>query len=413
MITGFGIACPLGHTVDEFGEALYAGRSCIGPIHGWDVGDHRYTYGGQFHDFDLSREMPQVRPRDVKHLLRFSQLALVAADRALHDAGVQLSDENLDRIGSSFGTVIGGLGETVEEQARRYFQRGEQGISRWLWSEFTPCATTTHVAIYYGLRGPSTTYSSGCVSGMDTIVWGAEQIRAGKADMMLVGGSDAPFFPSIWAAIYRSGILAPTPIDGGNIPRPFSVDHDGIVLMEGGSAVMLESETHARLRGARIYGELVGAGNVEEALPMSALDETGEAFAMTMQRTLFDAGIPPTDVDWVIAHGTGFAVADVSESRGIETALGKHAFSIPVTSIRGAVGQSFACSGGLNLAAACLAIRHQRVPPTINFTAPAEGCRLDYVPNVARTARVRRVLINVAGVGGTHSGILVARYEEA
>lgn len=407
VITGFGIISSLGRTFDEFGERLFAGETAIGELEGWEIPDERYRIGGQIKDFDIERELPDA---DTKRLMRYSQFALVAADRAIADAKLSLPDLDPLRIGTSFGTAAGSLGEAVQTEIKRYQSRGDRGISPLAWVELTPCACSTHVSIHYGLRGPITTHSSGCVSGIDTIAWGTQQIRRGLADVMVVGGTDAPFFPFMWAMMCRSGLLAPAPQDGKSIPRPFSFDHNGIVLVEGGSAVILESEEHARLRKARIYGEIIGVANTEEALPITRLDDTGQAFAYTMQRALDDAGLPPTEIDWVLAHGTGYALADVSESRGIEAAMGRHAFNIPVSSIRGALGQSFASGGGYQLAAACYALQSQRVPPTLNFTRPAEGCRLDYVPNVARVARVRRVLINAAGVGGTHGGLVVSAY---
>ena len=314
------------------------------------------------------------------------------------------------RVGTSFGTAAGSLGEAVQTEVKRYLNRGDRAISPLAWVELTPCACSTHVAIRYGLRGPITTHSSGCVTGIDTVSWGVQQIRKRQADVMIVGGTDAPFFPFMWAMMCRSGILAPAPENGLRIPRPFSVDHNGIVLVEGGSALVLESETHARLRGAPIYAEVRGVASGEEARPITHLDDTGAAFAETMEMTLRDAGLPPSAVDWVCAHGTGFPIADVSESRGIERAMGTHARCVPISSIRGAVGQSFGSGGGFQLAAACHAIQRQAVPPTLNFSAPAEGCTLDYVPNTARVARVRNVLINAAGVGGTHAGLLVSAY---
>jgi len=407
VITGFGLVSSLGSTYDEFGERLFAGESTVVKLEGWEIPDERYRLGGQIKDFDFARELPDA---DTKHLLRYSQFALVAADRAIRDAGLPLKQLDPLRIGTSFGTAAGSLGEAVQTEVKRYLARGDRGIGPLAWVELTPCACSTHVSIHYGLRGPITTHSSGCVSGIDTITWGAQQIRKGLADVMVVGGTDAPFFPFMWAMMCRSGLLAPAPTDGKQIPRPFSYDHNGIVLVEGGSSLILESETHARLRNARIYGEVLGMANTEEARPITNLDETGEAFAQTMRCTLDNAGLPPTEIDWVLAHGTGYSIADVSESRGIETALGRHAFNIPVSSIRGAVGQSFASGGGFQIAAACLALQHQRVPPTLNFSRPAEGCRLDYVPNVSRCARVRRVLVNAAGVGGTHGGMIISRY---
>ena len=407
VITGFGIVSSLGRTFDEFGARLFAGETAIGELEGWEIPDERYRIGGQIKGFDIDRELPDA---DTKRLMRYSQFALVAADRAITDANLSLPDIDSMRIGTSFGTAAGSLGEAVQTEIKRYLNRGDRGISPLAWVELTPCACSTHVSIHYGLRGPITTHSSGCVSGIDTITWGTQQIRRGLADVMVVGGTDAPFFPFMWAMMCRSGLLAPAPQDGKRIPRPFSYDHNGIVLVEGGSSVILESEEHARLRKARIYGEVIGVANTEEALPITRLDDTGQAFAYTMQRALDDAGLPPTEIDWVLAHGTGYAVADVSESRGVEAALGRHAFNIPVSSIRGALGQSFASGGAYQLAAACYALRSQRVPPTLNFSCPAEGCRLDYVPNVARFARLRRVLINAAGVGGTHGGLVVSTY---
>lgn len=408
VITGVGLVNPLGRTVEEYGDGLFGGRSAISPLEGFEVDDPRYPLGGQVKGFDMRQEMPEV---DGRRMFRFSQFSLVAAKRALLDSGIPLDRTNRDRMGTAFSTAAAGLPELVHGDIARYMKRGIRGVSPTAWSEFTPCACTCHVAITYGLRGPSATHSSGCVSGIDAIGWGVQQIREGRADVMLVGGADAPFMPFVWAGYCRSGILAPLPEDGGNVPRPFSHDHAGIALAEGGSAVLLESEAHARLRGARIRAEIAGVASFEEALPMSALDPTGEAFALTMRRTLADAGQPITSVDWVIAHGTGYAVADCSESHGIETALGAHAFAIPVSSIRGAIGQPISGGGGLQVAAACEGLRRQMVAPTINFSRPADGCRLDYVPNEARASRVRRVLINVAGVGGTHGGMLVAQYE--
>jgi len=407
VITGFGIVSSLGRTYDEFSERLFSGETTICELEGWEIPDERYRLGGQIKDFDIDRELPDA---DTKRLMRYSQFAMVSADRAIKDARLSLADIDPLRIGTSFGTAAGSLGEAVQTEVKRYLNRGDRGISPLAWVELTPCACSTHVSIHYGLRGPITTHSSGCVSGIDTLTWGTQQIRKGLADVMVVGGTDAPFFPFMWAMMCRSGILAPTPEDGTRIPRPFSYDHNGIALVEGGSSVILESEEHARLRKARIYGEILGVANTEEARPITHLDETGEAFSYTMQRALDDAGLPPTEIDWVIAHGTGLPIADISESRGIEAAMGKQAFNIPVSSIRGALGQSFASGGGYQLAAACQAIQSQRVPPTLNFSRPAEGCRLDYVPNVARCARVRRVLINAAGVGGTHGGVVVSAY---
>ena len=407
VITGIGLVTSMGRTYAEFGESLFAGRTMITDLEGWEITDQRYTLGGQIKDFAVEREFPDI---ETKRLMRYSQFALVSAQRAIDDAALPIAQVNHDRIGTSFGTAAGSLGEAVQTEIKRYLARGDRGISPLAWVELTPCACSTHIAIHYGLKGPISTQSAGCVTGIDTVAFGVQQIRQHLADVMIVGGTDTPFFPFMWSMMSRSGILAPRPTDGGSVPRPFSCDHNGIALAEGGTALVLESEAHARLRGARIHAEITGIASGEEARPITQLDETGQAFADTIQQTLRDAGQPATAVDWLCAHGTGLPIADVAESRGIEAGLGAHAFCLPVSSIRGAVGQSFASGGGFQLAAACLAIEQQRVPATLNFLRPADGCRLDYVPNVARVARIRRVLINAAGIGGTHAGILVERY---
>lgn len=409
VVTGIGLACGLGQSVSEFGENLFAGRSCIVPLTGWKLHDERYRLGGQFTSFDMRKAMPEV---DSKRMMRFTQFSMVAAKRAIADARLDLERTNRTRIGTSFSTSVAGLGEVVENDARKFAERGARGIAPTMWNEFTPCASTTQVAMHFGLQGPLATQSSGCVGSIDALLWGVGQIRLGTADVAVVGGADTMFSPFLWAAITRSGMLAQVPDDGGSIPRPFSDDHNGLALAEGGSAIIVESVEHARLRGARIYGEIAGITSVESGEPLTKLDPNGAIFAYTIRKVLADAGLPPTQIDWVCAHGTGHPIGDGAESRGIETALGEHAFNIPVSSIRGAVGQSFASGGGFQLTAACLAITQQRVPPTINFHAPAEGCHLDYVPNVARIARVKRVLINSAGIGGVHSGVVVSAYED-
>jgi len=408
VITGLGVRCEMAKGIDEFCDALYNGRSCVHLMDEFASDDPLYNMGGHIRKFNFAEEMPNV---DGKRMLRFSQLAMVAAQWAIADADLQLDLLDSSRIGTAFGSAVAGAGETFHQEGKRFFARGGRGVTPSAYAEYTASACTTHVAIHFGLRGPISTHASGCVSGIDTLLWGVEQIRNGNADCMVVGGADSPFFPLLWAGVYRSGILAPTPEDGGNMPRPFSADHAGIALVEGGAAVIIESETHARLRKARIYGEILGGVTVDSGEPLQKLDPTGAIFTKTIHLALQDAGLPPTAIDWVCAHGTGHPIGDGAESNGIEQALGSHAYCLPVSSIRGAVGQSFASGGGFMVAAASLAIKHQRVPPTINFSQPADGCRLDYVPNVARIARVRRVLINTAGIGGLHSSLVMGAFE--
>lgn len=408
VITGFGLVTPWGRTVKDFADSLFAGKSAISELEGIELEDPRFTLGGQIKDFDMRVEMPDV---DCRRMYRYTKFSILATKHLLEDAKVDLADINLERIGCAFSTSVAGLSDTVEIDARRFFRKGNRGIAPTAWTEFTASSCSTSVSIHFKMRGPSTTYSSGCTGSIDTAAWGMEQIRNGKADMMIVGGTDAPFTPFVWGGFCRSGILAPNPDDGGTVPRPFSVDHSGIAITEGCCCFMLESEIHARLRNAHIYGEVLGVSNMEEALPMTSIDATGEAFGLTMVKALADAGLPATAIDAVYAHGTGHTIADGSESSGIEAAFGKHAFSIPVTAVRSALGQSMGGGGAMQVAAACLAIERQMISPTINFTAPAEGCRLDYVPNNARTTRLRRVIISTAGAGGPHAGMVIGAYE--
>ncbi len=369
VITGLGIRCGMATGVEAFADALFAGRTCIRRLEEHVSDDPRFTLGGQIPDFDFAAELPGV---DGKRQLRFTQLAMVAANLALRDGDVCLDALDTTRIGTGFGSSVAGAGETFHEEGKRFFARGGHGVSPAAWSEYTASACTTHIAMHFGLRGPNATFANGCVTGIDALMWGVEQIQCGEADCMLVGGSDAPFFPLLWAGVYRSGILAPNPEDGGSVPRPFSHDHNGIALVEGSAAMLLESETSARLRGARIYAEVFGGLTIDSGVPLTQLDSG--IFVHTIRAALQHADLPPTAIDWVCAHGTGHPKGDGIESRGIEEALGPHAYCVPVSSIRGAVGQSFASGGGFQIAAACLAIRHQRVPPTLNFTAPAEDC---------------------------------------
>lgn len=406
VITGIGLVNSLGKTLDEFGDGLFAGRSCVVPLEGWEIEDKRFRLGGQIKDFDLERELPGMQ---AKRLTRATQFSLVSVDRAITDAKLALPQFRRERIGTAIGTAAGATGEIVEEY-KRYDRRGARGIGPTAWAELSWSATSTHIANHFGLHGPLCCQSDGCVTGFDTLIWSAQQIQQGTADVMVAGGADTFFHPFGWSVMSRSGMLAPVPNDGGNIPRPFSDDHEGIALVEGGAAVILESETHARLRGARIYGEFLGGVTVNSGTGVFDVARISELFSRVIQLTLRKTGTVPADIDWVCAHAPGHPTGDYAESIGIENGLGAHAFCVPVSSIRGAVGQSFAAGGGWQTASAVLAIQRQQVPPTINFHAPSEGCRLDYVPNIARVARVRYVLINAAGVGGTHSSMIVSAY---
>jgi 3-oxoacyl-(acyl-carrier-protein) synthase len=336
---------------------------------------------------------------------RFSQFAVVATKLALEDAGLDSKSLAHERTVVGIGTSMNGLIDVHEPNHLAFLGGHDVQPSSVL--EYPGHAATSHVAIAVGARSTTATFAGACVAGIDSIAWGAERIANGDASIVIAGGTETPLSDLTIEAFYALGALAKWNGEPAQASRPFDLLRSGLVLAEGAGIVVLEEETAARERGAFIYGSVLGASNISEATHLRHVGPHGEAGARAMLSAMTKARLVPTDLDYICAHGNGLVDYDASETASIKRALGRQAACVPVSSIKSMCGQALAASGAMQVVAACLAIRDNVIPPTINYDVPDPNCDLDYVPNRARTARVRNALIHAQSIGGTHVALII------
>jgi len=407
VITGLGAVAPNGVGTGAFWEALVAGRSGIGPLTRFDCSGFPVRIAGQVEDFDLSR---YVRKCSTRRMQRFAALAVTAARMAVEDAALDLEAFAPHRMGACFGSTIAGI--TAEDQQLAFHRDGCRHVSPVTWSETGVHTATAYVTMELGLKGPATTLSAGCSTGLDSVGWGFQTISSRRADMVVCGAGEAPLTPFIFGTMCASQILTRFQGPPAGASRPFARDRDGIVLSEGGGAVVLEDLDTAVNRGADIYAEVVGFASRSEAGDMINTDPTGVEISRAMFAALAQAMVLPDEVDYVHAHGSGFPDGDRADTNAIKMTFGPRAYSIPVNSIRSMTGQALAAGGVLQIISTALTMRHGIVPPTINCEPPDELCDLDYVTEGARRVRVRTAMMNSTSVGGTHSVLLLRKPDD-
>ena len=403
VITGMGTVNPLGKDVAESWDALCAGRSGIGPIEQLDVSGFAVKFGGEVKGFDPAT-LPDARA--AKRMDRFAQFALAAAVEAVADSGIDMADGDPFRRGVILGCSIGGLNE-FEDGHGAYLRGGPRRISPFVIPKMMPNAGPAVVAIHFGLMGPSGAVASACASAADAIGDAYHAIQRGEADVMLTGGADANI-----TVMGLGGFIAARALSTRNdcpqeASRPFDRDRDGFVLSEGAGVLVLEDREHARRRGARIYAELLGCGRTNDAYGIAAPHPEGRGASRSLEAALADAGLNPEDVDYINAHATSTAQGDAVETRAIHRVFGPHARRVAVSSTKGMTGHLCGASGAVELIAATLAVVHGVIPPTINYETPDPDCDLDYVPNVAREARVDRAVSTSFGFGGHNSCLVI------
>ena len=393
VITGLGVVAPNGIGKEEFWDSLISGRSGIGRITSFDTSGLPVQIAGEVKGFDPSR---YISPKKAKQLSKVAQFAIAAARMAVEDAGLEIRDQG--EIGVCFGSICGK--PEFEFDFRRYLKKGVRGIHPLTAANFCAHSLTAHVSTELGIRGVAETISSGCTAGLDAIIWGVSQIRQGKARVVIAGGADSFLFPFCFAATCASGNLSK------NSCRPYDLSRDGVVLGEGGAAVVLEDLENALDRGKEIYAEVLGFGWASEG-GMGG-DTTGEAIARAVKRALMMAKLEPSDIDYINAHGNAMRDYDIAETKGFKLAFGEEIYSIPISSIKPITGQAFSATGVFQVIAACLTLKTGAIPPTINLQTPDPNCDLDYVPNRPRRARVRNILINAQNFG-THTVLILGR----
>ncbi len=404
VITGMGIVSPVGSTIDKAWSNIKAGKSGISSIDVFDASDMPVKISGAVRDFDANDYIPT---KEQKKMDTFVLYGLAAGLQALEDSGLEITEENAERVGVAIGSGIGGL-PYIERSYEAYLKGGARKISPF----FVPSAIINMVAgnlsIMRNLQGPNISIVSACATGTHNIGDAARMIAYGDADAMVAGGAEMATTPLGIGGFAAARALSTRNDDPERASRPWDRERDGFVLSDGAGVVMLEEYEHARARGANIYSEIAGFAWNSDAHHMTQPIQDGSGAAKCMHRALKDAGVNADEVGYVNAHGTSTPAGDLAESEGLKKAFGDHAYKLLVNSTKSMTGHLLGAAGGIEGLFTALALRDQISPPTINLDNLGEGCDLDYVPNEAREMNTRVGLSNSFGFGGTN-GTLVFR----
>lgn len=407
VVTGVGLVSSLGIGTAANWEALRAGRTGIARITHFDASSFSTQIAGEVKGFD---PLAFVEKKEVKKIDPFIQYAIAASQFAVDDARLVVTPENSYDIGVYIASGIGGFG-TIEREHEAYLAGGPRKISPF----FIPSAiinlASGQVSIRFGARGPNQSSCTACSASAHAIGDSYEIIKRGDADVMITGGAEAAVTPMSVGGFGSMRALSTRNDEPERACRPFDRDRDGFIIGEGSGIVILEELERARARGADIYAEIVGYGSTGDAFHMTGQPEGGEGAVRAMRMALRKAGVDPSVVDYVNAHGTSTPVNDPTETQAIKTTFGEHARRVAVSSTKSMTGHLLGAAGGLEAGITALAIRNQVMPPTINLENPADGCDLDYVPNAAREGRIRYALSNSFGFGGTNASLLFKAYE--
>jgi 3-oxoacyl-[acyl-carrier-protein] synthase II len=403
-ITGIGAVTPIGTGVEGMWEGVRAERSAVRTLTRFDPAPYRSHNAAEV-DFTASDFM---EAKKAKRMDRFAQLAVASTRLALEDASLRLEGEDRDRIGSSMGSALGGI-RFAEEQMNVFIQQGLRGVDPSLALSVFGGAASCNVAIEFGVHGPNSTNAMSCASGTIAIGEGFRAIRDGYADVMIVGGSEAPLAPLCFGAFAIIRAMSTRNDDPAASSRPFDKDRDGFVMGEGAATLVLEEYDRAVARGARIYAEVVGYGTTNDAHHMTAPRPDGSQAAKAIVRALEDGHVSPTEVGYVNAHGSSTPLNDPTETRAIRLAFGEHASKLQVSSTKAYYGHALGASGAFEVAISALALDREWLPPTLNLEEPDAACDLDYVPQTGREARLDYAVSTSFGFGGINAVIALKR----
>ena len=404
-----GILCPLGIDISTTWENLIAGKSGIDYITLCDAENLATKFAGEVKGFEPT---DYINRKDARRMDRFAQLAVAASLQAVKQSELQIDSANQDDIGVVIGSGIGGL-TTLFEQMKVLLEKGPDRVSPFLAPMMISDMAAAQVSIALGVKGPNLCTTSACSSGSDAIGAAYELIKHGDAQVMIAGGAESIINPIGITAFNALKAISIRNDNPKTASRPFDAERDGFVISEGAAILILESLDHARKRDADILAEIIAYGATADSFHVTQPLENGAGAAKAMQNVLQKAGITASDIDYVNAHGTSTQLNDATETRAIKTALGEHAYHVPISSTKSMTGHLIGCAGAAEAAFCILAIKHGVIPPTINLTNPDPECDLDYVPNVARQAKVNTALSNSFGFGGHNSVLILRRYSEA
>ncbi len=406
VVTGVGAVSPLGTGNQKNWEGLINGRSGIDRITRFDASSLPVKIAGEVKDFDAEQFIDK---KEIKKMDLFIQYAMAAAQFAMEDSGLQITDENAEKVGVLVGAGLGGL-PTIERYHTALMEGGYKKISPFFIPMLIINLAPGHISIKYGAKGPNLSSVSACATGTHSIGDAYHMIVRGDADAMIAGGTESTVTPlGIGGFAVMKALSDSHNDDPQRASRPFDKGRDGFILGEGAGIVILEEYEAAKARGAKIYAEVVGYGLTGDAYHMTAPADGGEGAARCMKMALRNAGVNPEQVGYINAHGTSTPFNDLNESLAIKSVFGDHAYKLMVSSTKSMTGHLLGAAGGLEAVISCMVLDKNIVPPTINYEEPDPACDLDYVPNTAREARVDYVMSNSLGFGGTNATLLFKR----
>lgn len=407
VITGLGAVTPLGLGADSFWNAILEGKSGVGPIEGFDASPYAVRFAAEVKGFVPEDHFDR---KEARRMDRFVQFAAVAAREALENSGISISAENGHRVGVLIGSGIGGL-STLEDQARVLFERGPDRMSPFFIPMMIADMASGQVSIMTGARGPNTTVVTACATGTHAIGDAYQIIRRGDADAMIAGGTEAPISPLGVGGFCAARALSTRNTDPQRASRPFDAERDGFVMGEGAGVLVLEELEYAKSRGARLVAEITGYGLSGDAYHITQPAPEGEGAGRSMQMALANAGLDPSEIDYINAHGTSTVPNDKLETAAIKRVFGEQAYRVAISSTKSMTGHLLGAAGAVEAIVCALAIRDGVAPPTINYSTPDPECDLDYVPNRARKMSIRAAMSNSFGFGGHNATIILGAVE--
>ncbi len=407
VVTGLGLVTPLGTGVEKTWKGLCEGKSGVAPITRFDTEDFRVKIAAEVKDFNAEDFMDR---KLAKRSDLFVQYAIAAADQALSDSGFKITDQNSARVGVITGCGLGGL-PTIEKYHKVFLDRGPKKITPFFIPMVIPNMNAGVVSIHIRARGPNLTLTTACAAGSHAVGEAFQSIRRSDCDVAVAGGSESVICPLAVGGFGAMKALSTRNNEPEKASRPFDKDRDGFVIAEGAGMLILEELEHALNRGAKIYAEMAGYGLSGDGYHITSPPEDGEGAVRCMRAALDCAGAEPDNVDYINAHGTSTQVNDICETRAVKTVFGEHAYKLAVSSTKSMTGHMLGGAGGIETVFTALAIHTETIPPTANLENPGPECDLDYVPNMARKAKIRMAMSNTFGFGGTNASLLLKRYE--
>jgi 3-oxoacyl-[acyl-carrier-protein] synthase II len=406
VVTGLGAITPIGNNLQTYWEGLLSGHNGIAPITLFDASQHPCRIAGEVREFDPCDYMER---KEAKRMDRFAQFAVAASKQAIADAQFVIDDLNADRVGVLIGTGVGGL-KVLEDQQEIYLAKGPKKCSPFMIPTMIANMAAGLTAIHLGAKGPNCCTVTACAAGSNAIGDAFRLIQRGYAEAMICGGTEAAVTPLSLAGFGSMKALSTRNEDPASASRPFDRDRDGFVMGEGAGILLLEELESALARGAKIYGEIIGYGMTCDAYHMTSPVPEGQGATRAMELALKDASLTAEAINYINAHGTSTSANDVTETRAIKKALGKHAYQVAISSTKSMTGHLLGGSGGIEAVATVMAIANDKIPPTINLDNPDPECDLDYVPHQNRDQRVEVALSNSFGFGGHNVTLAFKKY---